>query len=169
MSSPNDYTHRIETAIERGSYRVALDLCREALAHYPQTGSLKLLRAICLEAMGRTPEAVAFVRSLLRDGDPETRKQARYLLTIWEAPRLRRPDNWTVQIPDLSHLSSGDWNLTAYAPAPKPRPASSRTDAPSRASGSHKSSLPQRVGQLVVVSSTIVFILWGFTHLGRIP
>ncbi|NJL99861.1 MAG: tetratricopeptide repeat protein [Synechococcaceae cyanobacterium SM2_3_2] len=161
-----DYVHILESCLERGSYRRALELSLEALAHHPQSGSLKIWRAVCLESLGRTSEAVTFLRPLLRAGDVETAKQARYLLSIWEAPRLRRPQNWTVEIPDLSHLSGGDWNLTAVAPAPR-KPKISQPKEPSQVrSGLMGSQWRQRV---VWVSVSLVLALWAFTRIGLIP
>ncbi len=166
MPTEADYVRILESCLERGSYRRALELSLEALAHHPQSGSLKIWRAVCLESLGRTSEAVTFLRPLLRAGDMETAKQARYLLSIWEAPRLRRPQNWTVEIPDLSHLSGGDWNLTAVAPAPR-KPKPSQPKAPSQASsGLMGSQWRQRV---VWVSVSVVLTLWVFTRIGLIP
>ncbi len=164
--SEADYLHHLEACLERGSYRRALELSLEAIAHYPQSASLKIWRAVCLEAIGRTAEAIAILRPLVRSGDAEASKQSRYLLSIWEAPRLKRPQNWTVQIPDLSHLSDGDWNLTAIAPR---QVASSSQDPNPTESTAWSGSRLRRVGQGIAVTITVVGVLWMITRLGILP
>jgi hypothetical protein len=156
----------LEAYLERGSYRRALELSLKAIAHHPQSGSLKIWRAVCLEAVGRTAEAVAILRPLVRSGDVEASKQSRYLLSIWEAPRLKRPQNWTVQIPDLSHLSDGDWNLTAIAPR---KPTSSSQDPNPTEAATWSGSPLRRVGQGIAVTIAVVVLLWGMTRLGILP
>ncbi|NJK64918.1 MAG: tetratricopeptide repeat protein [Synechococcaceae cyanobacterium SM2_3_1] len=112
----------IEAHFERGRYRQALEQVEEALETHPQSGSLRLWRAISLEAMGYTPEAIAVVRTLLHYPEWDISQQADYLLYIWQAPRLQRPQAWLSEIPDLSHLSDSDWNFTSGTSVP-PTPA----------------------------------------------
>lgn len=121
------YLGLIELTFERGSYHRALEWVNEARTYYPMAGILKLWQGLALEAMGRTGEAIALVRPLLKRGDPDIVEQARYLLSVWEAPQLKRPREWLTEIPDLSHLSEDGWNLTPVLPN---KPASrSRPDA----------------------------------------
>ncbi len=103
----------IEAHFERGRYRQALEQVEEALQAHPQSGSLRLWRAMSLEAMGYTTEAIAVVRTLRHHPDRDICQQAEYMLYIWQAPRLRRPQAWLSEIPDLSHLSDSDWNFTS--------------------------------------------------------
>ncbi len=111
------YLRLIESDFIRGAYRQTLDRIQEALVVYPQSADLKLWKAITLEALGNTSEALVQARPLARHPDVETAKQAKYLISIWEAPRLQRPQTLITQIPDLSQLSEDSWNLTSLAPS----------------------------------------------------
>jgi tetratricopeptide (TPR) repeat protein len=108
----------IEADFEHGRYREALEKVEEGLQIHPQSGSLRLWRAMSLEAMGLTTEAIAVVRSLLHYPDQDISQQANYMLYVWQAPRLRRPQAWLSEIPDLSHLSDTDWNFTSGISSP---------------------------------------------------
>ncbi len=119
------YLGIIELTFERGSYDRVLEWINEALTHYPMAGTLKLWQGLALEAQGRSGEAIALVRPLLKHWDPDVVERARYLLSVWEAPRLHRPREWLVEIPDLSHLSEEGWNLTPMLP----RQSASRAQA----------------------------------------
>ncbi|MFS8859353.1 tetratricopeptide repeat protein [Synechococcus sp. H60.1] len=95
---------RIQASFERGQYRQALEQVKQAQSRYPQAGKLRLWQALAQEALGETQEAIRLVQTLLGNPDPEVAQQARYVLGIWQAPRLRRPAEWLLEIPDLSHL-----------------------------------------------------------------
>ncbi|MEN9226763.1 MAG: hypothetical protein Q6L60_06690 [Thermostichus sp. HHBFW_bins_43] len=94
----------IQLGFERGQYRQVLEQVRQAQSRYPQSGKLKLWQALAQEALGQTQEAILLAQALVRNPDPEVAQQARYVLGIWQAPRLRRPPEWLIEIPDLSRL-----------------------------------------------------------------
>jgi tetratricopeptide (TPR) repeat protein len=123
------YLARIQASFERGQYRQALEEAKQAQGRYPQAGQLRLWQALAQEALGETEEAVRLVQSLLHSPDPELAQQARYVLSIWQAPRLRRPAEWSIQIPDLSHLEEAkpESRLLVYE---RPRPRGSRPTSP---------------------------------------
>ncbi|MFS8882588.1 tetratricopeptide repeat protein [Synechococcus sp. R55.3] len=98
----------IQSRFERGQYRQALEQVRQAQSRYPQSGKLRLWQALAQEALGETQEAILLVQTLLRNPDPEVAQQARYVLGIWQAPRLRRSAEWLSEIPDLSRLEETD-------------------------------------------------------------
>jgi tetratricopeptide (TPR) repeat protein len=98
----------IQSRFERGQYRQALEQVRQAQSRYPQSGKLRLWQALAQEALGETQEAILLVQTLLRNPDPEVAQQARYVLGIWQAPRLRRSAEWLSEIPDLSRLEEAD-------------------------------------------------------------
>ncbi|MFS8856503.1 tetratricopeptide repeat protein [Synechococcus sp. H55.7] len=98
----------IQSKFERGDYRQALEQIKQAQSRYPQSGKLRLWQALAQEALGETQEAIRLAQTLLRNPDPEVAQQARYVLGIWQAPRLRRPAEWLSEIPDLSRLEEAD-------------------------------------------------------------
>jgi|GEM_PF-1485082 len=98
----------IQLRFERGQYRQALEQAKQAQSRYPQSGKLRLWQALAQEALGETQEAILLAQTLLRNPDPEVAQQARYVLGIWQAPRLRRRAEWLSEIPDLSRLEEAD-------------------------------------------------------------
>lgn len=104
----------IQSKFERGDYRQALEQIKQAQSRYPQSGKLRLWQALAQEALGETQEAIRLAQTLLRNPDPEVAQQARYVLGIWQAPRLRRPAEWLSEIPDLSRLEEADPRRTAW-------------------------------------------------------
>ncbi|MEN9221378.1 MAG: hypothetical protein Q6M04_02965 [Thermostichus sp. BF3_bins_97] len=123
----------IQLGFERGQYRQVLEQVRQAQNRYPQSGKLRLWQALAQEALGQTQEALLLIQTLLRNPDPEVAQQARYVLGIWQAPRLRRPPEWLSEIPDLSQLeedADSPAQRLAYRqpqrqsrqPSPSPRP-----------------------------------------------
>lgn len=94
----------IQSGFEGGQYRQVLEQVRQAQSRYPQSGKLRIWQALAQEALGQTQEAILLAQTLVNDPDPEVAQQARYILAIWQAPRLRRPPEWLIEIPDLSQL-----------------------------------------------------------------
>jgi hypothetical protein len=135
----------------RGSYRQVLQQIEMALQHYPDSGSLRLWQAITTEALGQTAAAIALTRPLLQHPDPEIAQQARYLVWIWEAPRLRRPPEWLSQIPDLTQLPESRELLPTSALRSRPataQPASlphNRPDPPEDLEPANPSQLDNRM------------------------
>ncbi|MFQ3615004.1 MAG: hypothetical protein SNJ68_15020 [Cyanobacteriota bacterium] len=125
----------IQSGFERGQYRQVLEQIRQAQSRYPQSGKLRLWQALAQEALGQTQEAILLAQALVRNPDPEVAQQARYILGIWQAPRLRRPPEWLSEIPDLSHLEDAEppeHRLAYRRPQPKhsrSSPAAQATDA----------------------------------------
>ncbi|MEM6446094.1 MAG: hypothetical protein AAF704_05945 [Cyanobacteria bacterium P01_D01_bin.123] len=99
------YVDRVEALFERGDYRGTLSLVAEALESYPESTALRLWQAIATDASGDTESAIALVRPLTQMGDRETRTQASYLLRIWQAPRLARPQTWMTDVPTVTAAS----------------------------------------------------------------
>ena len=88
------YLARIELLLEGGLYRQTLDAIATALEHYPYADSLWLWQAIATEAAGDTETAIATAQPLTNSQDAKIRQQSRYLIEIWSAPKLERPQNW---------------------------------------------------------------------------
>lgn len=156
------YLGIIELTFERGAYHRVMEWANEALTHYPAAGTLKLWQALALEAMGRTAEAIALTRPLLKYADADVVDQARYLLSVWEAPRLRRPREWLTEIPDLSHLSEEGWNLTPMLPR-KPSSRSHPTEIRSQSSDPAPGDRSDNGKMLWVlaIATGLALVLWG--------
>jgi hypothetical protein len=115
----------VQLLFEGGRYRQTLELLAEARDRYPHSAPLQLWQAIALDAIGQTEAAIASIRPLTHLGDRETQQQARYLLSIWSAPSLKRQDTWMATMPDVQHLDGSD-----DAPLPKSASAPTRPQAP---------------------------------------
>jgi tetratricopeptide (TPR) repeat protein len=93
-------------AFEKGQYRLSVELLEAASKLVPPAtrlgGEAQFWLVSAYQATGQTQEAIALCRQLSRHPHPEIRKQGIRLLYILEAPRLKRPQEWMSQIPDLS-------------------------------------------------------------------
>lgn len=121
-------------AFERGHYRQAVNVLEQAsdttasgsLLH----GEIQLWLVTAYEAAEMRTEAIALCKQLTHHPDYKTRQQAKRLVYILEAPRLRTRPEWLTQIPDLATLDESERDeQTAYskvmarAPrAPRPKP-----------------------------------------------
>lgn len=98
-----------QIAFERGNYRVAIGHFEKAasLAKGATSlgGEIQMWLVNAYNAVGRQAEAIALCQSLCRHPDTEVRRQAKNLLYILQAPRLKRPGNWMSQIPDLGAIA----------------------------------------------------------------
>lgn len=99
-------------ALENGQYREAIDNLEKASALLPRNsrlgGEIEILLVTAYEAAGRTEDAIALCQQLQRHPFFETSKQAKRLLYILKAPKLRRPSEWMTEIPDLGALSENE-------------------------------------------------------------
>jgi tetratricopeptide (TPR) repeat protein len=99
-------------AFENGQYREAvenLETASSVLA--PNTrlaGEVSIWLVTAYEAAGRTEDAIALCQKLRRHPHAETKKQARQLIYILQAPKLKRPKEWMSEIPDLGAISDND-------------------------------------------------------------
>lgn len=119
-------------AFERGQYRFAVQHLEKAgalVAHNSRTGGeVQIWLVTAYEAAGQRMEAIALCEQLKLHPDLETKKQARQLLYIMQAPQLKRPTEWLTQIPDLGTLPGNEaqtrlGNATANSsPQPKQLP-----------------------------------------------
>ena len=119
-----------KAAFEGGNYRqsiVCLEAAYERLGRRSrQGGEAGIWLISAYQAAGRNTEAIALCKDLEQHPFTETRRQSQRLRYILEAPVLKRPEEWTVKIPDLASLPESD---------PKDRRGSqsyvpSKTDAP---------------------------------------
>ncbi len=99
-------------ALEEGKYGLSvqhLEAASKLIVEYsPQSYSVKIWLVTAYQAAGMLPEAIALCRDLATHSNQETRKQAKHLLYIMEAPQLNRPKEWMTEIPDLTAMSESD-------------------------------------------------------------
>ncbi|MBH8573646.1 tetratricopeptide repeat protein [Nostocaceae cyanobacterium CENA369] len=99
-------------ALENGQYREAVENLEKASALLTRNsrlgGEVELWLATAYEAAGRTEDAIALCQQLKRHPFAETNKQAKRLLYILQAPKLKRPSEWMTEIPDLGKLSDNE-------------------------------------------------------------
>jgi tetratricopeptide (TPR) repeat protein len=99
-------------ALENGQYREAVENLEQAsvlLARNTRfAGEVDIWLVTAYEAAGRTDDAIALCQQLRRHPHYETKKQARQLIYILQAPKLQRPKEWMTEIPDLGAISDND-------------------------------------------------------------
>jgi tetratricopeptide (TPR) repeat protein len=99
-------------AFENGQYREAIENLEKASALLARNsrlgGEVEIWLVTAYEAAGRNEEAIALCKQLQRHPHSETNKQARRLLYILQAPKLKRPSEWMTEIPDLAALSDNE-------------------------------------------------------------
>ncbi|NEP16072.1 MAG: hypothetical protein F6J97_04115 [Leptolyngbya sp. SIO4C1] len=121
-----------QAAFERGRYREAVEHFERATAFAKVGtvfgGEVQLWLVNAYAAIGRQQDAISLCQKLTQHPDTEVRKQSRRLVYVLKAPQLSTKAEWLSQIPDLSNLESGDYQLSqsSYAQAPqRPRRAKS--------------------------------------------
>lgn len=124
-------------AFERGQYREAVQFLAKAsqlVDRNSRVGGETLMWLVtAYQAAGQSSEAIALCRTLLRHPSIETRKQAKRLIYILEAPELKSRPEWLVSIPDLSTLDEGNSKIAQVsmtATTKKPKPKSSESELP---------------------------------------
>ncbi|MEH2066748.1 MAG: hypothetical protein V7K47_00855 [Nostoc sp.] len=112
-----------KTAFENGQYRQAVENLEKASALLVCNSRLGGEVDICLvtayEAAGRTDDAIALCERLKRHPHFEISKQARRMLYILKAPKLKRPSEWMTEIPDLGALADNELKISIAAKSPK--------------------------------------------------
>lgn len=99
-------------AFERGNYQISVQ--RLETAHSLVTPSTRLGGEVGIwlvtayQAASRVTDAIALCTKLSQHPHPEIRKQGKRLLYILQAPALKRPKEWMVEIPDLATLPDSD-------------------------------------------------------------
>ncbi|WP_071515343.1 hypothetical protein [Geitlerinema sp. PCC 9228] len=106
-------------AFERGQYRQSIKHL-ETARQYVQSpsslgGSIQIWLVTAYEALGERDKALKLCKQLVRHPDMDTRKQARGLVDILEAPRLKKRPEWLVQIPDMQNLEDSNAKMQPAA------------------------------------------------------
>ncbi|MFN6462207.1 MAG: tetratricopeptide repeat protein [Nostoc sp. DedVER02] len=106
-------------AFENGRYREAVENLEKASAllarNSPFGGEVEISLVTAYEAAGRTDDAIALCERLKRHPYIEISKQARQMVYILKAPKLKRPSEWMTQIPDLNKLPDNELKISIAA------------------------------------------------------
>jgi tetratricopeptide (TPR) repeat protein len=101
-----------KAAFENGLYQQAVDNLEKARALLSSStrfaGEVDMWLVTAYEASGRSTEAIALCEKLTQHPHYETRQQARQLVYILKAPKLKRPKEWMTEIPDLAGLAENE-------------------------------------------------------------
>jgi len=117
-----------QRAFEFGNYPIAIQKFEQgrtfASASSALHGELQTWLVTAYEAAGDRDRALELCRTIGSHPNLETRKQAKRLLYILEAPKLRRKEDWLTKIPDLTDIRDNNdknWGTTASnLTSPKP-------------------------------------------------
>ncbi|MBE9006359.1 tetratricopeptide repeat protein [Fortiea sp. LEGE XX443] len=119
-------------AFENGQYREAIENLEKASALLTRNsrlgGEVEIWLVTAYEAAGRNEEAIALCKQLQRHPYAETNKQARRLLYILQAPKLKRPSEWMTEIPDLAALSDNESKVRVAVNPGKSSPPKKTTE-----------------------------------------
>ncbi len=112
-----------KVAFENGQYREAIENLEKASALLAPNsrlgGEVEIWLVTAYEADGRTDDAIALCERLKRHPHFETSKQARRMFYILKAPKLKRPSEWMIQIPDLAALPDNELKISVAAKSTK--------------------------------------------------
>lgn len=99
-------------ALERGEYRQSVQYLEKAkelsTLNSRLGGEIQLWLVNAYQAAGMRTEAIALCKQLVVHSSLDTRKQAKRLLYIIEAPKLKRPKEWMTEIPDLAKVEMSE-------------------------------------------------------------
>jgi tetratricopeptide (TPR) repeat protein len=99
-------------ALERGEYTKSikyLEIAKQlSVASSRLGGEVQILLVTAYQAAGMRTEAIALCQQLVNHPSLETRKQAKRILFIIEAPQLKRPKEWMSEIPDLTQVAESE-------------------------------------------------------------
>lgn len=110
--SQAEFEQRYQTgklAFDAGRYRLSIEqleqACQLVSPNSRLGGEVKYWLVNAYEAAGQSEQAIALCDELCTHPHGETKRQAKTLLYILKAPKLRRPKEWMTEIPDLSNMS----------------------------------------------------------------
>jgi hypothetical protein len=96
------------SSFERGQYRLSIQQLNDALALISsgsrEGGEIQIWLISAYQGLEEGDKASEICRQLITHPIYPIREQAKRLLYIIEAPRLKRPDEWMTKIPDLEKL-----------------------------------------------------------------
>ncbi|MEH1809278.1 tetratricopeptide repeat protein [Nostoc sp.] len=156
-----------KVAFENGQYREAVENLEKASALLTRNsrlgGEVEIHLVTAYEAAGRTDDAIALCERLKRHAHFEISKQARQMLYILKAPKLKRPSEWMTEIPDLGAL--GDNELKISVPAKSPKSSGEQKPKPAEPEFVDLSQVNTRDNRfiwvaLIAIGLTISYLVW---------
>jgi hypothetical protein len=162
-----------QRAFEAGQYRVAIDRLTEA---QPQSklgsslhGDIVLWQVMAHQAAGDLEMAMELCKKAARHADLDTRKAAKNILYVLEAPALQMRPEWMTEIPDLSELEAKDrknWGRSEPPPMPKEK---EKTYIPDPVDPTQVEIEDDRLvwGGLLVAAVLLGFVIWVGLMSGR--
>jgi hypothetical protein len=157
-----------QRAFESGQYRVAIDRLTEAKPQAkfgsPIHGEIVLWQVMAHQAAGDLEMAMELCKKAARHADMDTRKAAKNILYILEAPALQMRPEWMTEIPDLSELEPKDrksWGRSDYKPPPMPK-EQEKTYIPDPVDPTQVEIEDDRLvwGGLLVAAILLGFVIW---------
>lgn len=116
-----------QAAFENGKYREAVENLEKASALLARNtnfaGEVDIWLVNAYEAAGRSDDAIALCQQLSSHPHYETRLQAKRLVYILQAPKLKRPKEWMTEIPDLAAISDNESKILVTT---KPKKSTSK-------------------------------------------
>lgn len=111
-------------ALDRGQYRLSVEKLEQAKEKVDLNsrlgGDVQIYLITAYQATDRVADAIALCRQLTHHPHPQIREQAKRLLYIIEAPRLKRPPEWMSEIPDLPKDINPEEDYFQGKSTPKP-------------------------------------------------
>ncbi len=99
-------------ALEAGKYSLSIQHLERAINLISSTsrvgGEVQMWLFSAYQAAHKQTEAMAVCKKLSKHPHPDIRKKGKDLLYIMEAPRLERPKEWMLEIPDLTGMSESE-------------------------------------------------------------
>lgn len=99
-------------ALERGNYRLSIENLVKAIeligAGALLGGEAQIWLVTAYQAGSKLEDAIALCEKLTTHPHLKIRDQAKEILYIMKAPRLERPPEWMVEIPDLTTTEGTD-------------------------------------------------------------
>lgn len=113
-----------KAAFERGRYNASIQHLEVAseLSEYATRwgGEVRIWLVTAYHAAHQDQQAVALCQKLRQHPHPEIRQQSRRLAEIITAPKLKRPQEWMVKIPDLAEVEASELK-NRYVSSAKPQ------------------------------------------------
>jgi hypothetical protein len=161
---------RGKQAFEAGVYRQSVQALERSLAAADPGsalhGEVQIWLVTAYEAAGERALARELCKAAVRHPQWETRKEAKRLLYILEAPELRRREDWNTKIPDLEAIPSTDEKAWAapsqYQPTRKPKEKPQGYVIPAPTDPSQVETEDRGFVWLIVIGSAIVLggLIW---------
>jgi tetratricopeptide (TPR) repeat protein len=150
-------------AFENGQYREAVDNLEKAITLLAKNtrfaGEVDIWLVNAYEAAGRSEEAIALCQQLTRHPHYETRSQAKRLVYILKAPKLKRPKEWMTEIPDFGTISENESKTVITA---KPKTTKQKSQEPEYIDLSQVNTKDNRFiwVALIAAAFTISYLVW---------